>query len=240
MSSYTANPSFCSDHNGLTFPFANAQISNTSKALAWVYEDRRSMQEIVTGVFLGPMSCARDTELLDRSGIRTLVAVRTPATTKHFRPLFPEKYLYEPFDVVEGTFLSTLPRVKPFVDACLSRGERVLFYDETGNTKAAMLVCSYVMETHSLDCHKAYSLVASGRLSVSLNEHELYQLQEYETILTARKTIMSHSYSSQELSRRNLRRKHSACEDTEEEALALGSTSSEQNYRKHNPFIDVE
>ena len=180
-----------------------------SKDFQWEYTDRRRVQEIVPGVFIGPMSAVRDKLTLERLSITTIIAVRTALTFNMFKPKFPESFRYETFDLVEGSLISLLPRIKPFIDAALARKEHILFYDETGNAKAPLLVCSYLMDALGLSAEAALQTVKSKRLSVAFNDHERYQLQEYETILSARSNVVAHSYSEAELQRGNRRRKYS-------------------------------
>ncbi|ORY75735.1 protein-tyrosine phosphatase-like protein, partial [Protomyces lactucae-debilis] len=145
--------------------------------LKWDYTDRRIFQEIQPGVFLGPLASSRACETLAEHRITTLVAIRTEQTRKIFKERYPEQFRYEYIDIVEGSLLSVLPRITPFIQGCLGRGERLLFYDETGNAKGAVVVCAYLMETLGIDSATAYSMVKNKRLSVTLSEHERYQLQ---------------------------------------------------------------
>lgn len=231
MQSYTSNPCFNSAFHPPSFP-SNEQSFHISQDLQWKYTDRRCMQEIVPGIYIGPLSAARDTKMLDFLDIKILVAARTTSTLNIFKPRSPEKYRYEYFDIIEGSLLNSLPRVRPFVETCLSHGQKLLFYDETGNAKAAALVCSYLMESRSMDSQTAYGLIKSKRLSVCLSEHEQYQLAEYETLLKARNNIISHAYTNDELSRTGKRRRHDSDED---EQMGVNTSG---DYRSSNPFID--
>lgn len=247
MSQYTNNPAFESAFGPPAFPVTTEQSLQLTKDFHWNYADRRSLQEIVPGLFLGPLAAARDLASLQQLGIKNLVAVRTSATMHVFKPRHPEQLKYEAFDIVEGSLLTTLPRVKPYIEAVLSRGEKMLFYDETGNAKAPVLICAYLMEMRSMSSQAAYTFVKSRRLSVSLNEHELYQLQEFETYMKARNSIVAHSYSSHELNRSNRRRKYHDHEDddsdtraTDERALEEEIDRNGNDYRRTNPFMDIE
>lgn len=66
-----------------------------------------------------------------------LVAVRTPKTYGIFKSRFPGHYRYENIDVEEGILVAAFAQMKLFVDSALQRQERILFYDETGNGRAA-------------------------------------------------------------------------------------------------------
>lgn len=193
---------------GPEFPAAGFYLTNSWKNDEWNYNDRRLMQEIVPGIYLGPLGAARDTASLDQHGVTTLVPVRTPQTSRVFRALYPDKYQYVPVDIVEGSLVRAMSQIKSFIDACLQRNEKILFYDETGNAKAAILICAYLMETQSLTYDDAYAQVSLRRLSVAFSDHELYQLREFGIIIGARDAIMSHPYSNQELTRSSVRRKY--------------------------------
>lgn len=239
---YTPNAALESPFRAPSFPLIHERgyhSPSSSQDSHWKYADRRLMQEILPGVHIGPLSSARDTVTLDRCAITTLVAVRTPATMHFFKPRHPEKYRYESLDLVEGSLLSALPHFRPFIDSCLNRGERLLVYDETGNAKAALVVCSYLMETGPMSSQDAYAFVRSRRLSVNLNEHERYQLGEYEILLQARNSIVSHPYSRDDLNRTSRRRKHECDMDEEANNSMMGSERAASDHRGTTPFVDV-
>lgn len=186
-----------------------------TKTFSWKYADRRNFQEVVDGVYIGPISASKDVSRLKQHGITTLVAIRTAATAHIFKANYPELFRYEVLDLLEGSLLALLPIIKGFIDACRARQERLLFYDETGNSKAPLLVCGYLMDSKDVSASEAYRLLKSQRLSISFNEHEKYQLQEYELLKVARNDVVAHSYTPAEIGRGNLRRKY---DDTEGEA----------------------
>lgn len=62
----------------------------------WTYDMRRSMQEIVPGLFLGPYSSAKPAkpDNLLSNGITHIICVRCTMEAKIVRPKFPDRFRY--------------------------------------------------------------------------------------------------------------------------------------------------
>lgn len=60
----------------------------------WTYTMRRTMQEVVPGVFLGPYSAAQKTKLdaLKNHGITHIICVRQDVEAHFIKPNFPEVF----------------------------------------------------------------------------------------------------------------------------------------------------
>lgn len=60
----------------------------------WTYTMRRTMQEIVPGIFLGPYSAAQKTKLetLKEKGITHIICVRSAIEAHFIRPIFPHLF----------------------------------------------------------------------------------------------------------------------------------------------------
>jgi serine/threonine/tyrosine-interacting protein len=120
------------------------------------FEFRRKMQEVLPGVFLGPLQIARDNATLQANGITLVVPVRTPPTAPFLSVLTDESgkpHNAFPVDIVDdqimGWFYPTYLRVKEEVD----KGGRVLVYCETGNGLSAAICIALVMDTRlSVPC----------------------------------------------------------------------------------------
>lgn len=65
--------------------------------IEWSYDMRRSMQEIVPGLFLGPYSAAMPSKLdtLLVNGITHIICVRATMEAKIVRPKFPDRFRYK-------------------------------------------------------------------------------------------------------------------------------------------------
>jgi len=108
------------------------------------------MQEIITGVFLGPLQIARVNSTLHANKITLLVPVRTKDTARFLSipndengqgwQAFPVDIQY---DQIMSWFYRTYLRVKEEVE----KGGRVLIYCENGNGLSAAMCVALVMDS---------------------------------------------------------------------------------------------
>ncbi|XP_037069509.1 serine/threonine/tyrosine-interacting protein B-like [Pollicipes pollicipes] len=158
--------------------------------LAWTYEMRREMQEILPGLFLGPYNAASRTQLdhLQQVGITHIVCVRRSDEASRIRPNFPHMFQYlevELSGAAEQGVLSHVAPVSAFLDEALCSGGRALVHGNLGISLSAALVVAYVMRRLSLSFGAASSLVAERRYCVHLSPALVHQLHEYEPICRA-------------------------------------------------------
>ena len=117
------------------------------------FEYRRNMQEVLPGVFLGPLQVARVHSTLHANRITLLVPVRTKDTARFLAipkdengvpwQAFPVDILY---DQMMGWFYRTYLRIKEEVE----NGGRVLVYCENGNGLSAAICVALVMDSKLL------------------------------------------------------------------------------------------
>lgn len=157
----------------------------------WTYTMRRTMQEIVPGVFLGPYASAgkKRLEELQSAGITHVVCVRQEVEAKLIKPNFEAELKYLVITLAD-TFLETLiPKAretKQFIDSCLSVGGKVLVHCNDGMSRAPALVIAYMMETYGLSFKAALDHVQQRRFCVQPNDGFEQQLKEFEPIYRAR------------------------------------------------------
>lgn len=124
----------------------------------WHYSMRRSMQEIVPGLFLGPYSAAQRhcrSALLD-SGVTHIVCVRQEKEAHFIRPQFNDgAFTYLILDIADAAtenIIRFFPKVRQFVDEALAKNRKVLVHGNNGISRSATLVLAYVMEKFGLTC----------------------------------------------------------------------------------------
>ncbi|BFZ60650.1 hypothetical protein YB2330_001691 [Saitoella coloradoensis] len=216
--------------------------NNVGEAFSWKYENRRTFQEILPGVFLGPLSSTRDLPLLQSHSITSLLAIRTSQTAALLTPRPQQQQLFRCSYIDLGSAedghgcIKWFQVCKDMIDAELRRSGKVLVYDTDGNTHAAAFVCAYVMETLSLPFASAAQLVQQRRFSVVLDDAIKFQLREYEPLWEARRMIAGHEYTDTELFRTSRRRRVGRWESEEEK----GQRESEEVGRVGEaPFRDA-
>ncbi|GFS50388.1 hypothetical protein TNIN_184221 [Trichonephila inaurata madagascariensis] len=152
----------------------------------WNCNMRREMQEIIPGLFLGPLACTK-LEMLVEAGITHIVCVQHEKEVSFMQPSFPEKFKFIVINLKDrdSIMIPIFSKVKVFVDNALKDGGKVLVYGNTGTCVSASLVIAYVMETNHMSHADAHALVLKKRQCIGPNETCLRQLKEYEPIFKA-------------------------------------------------------
>eukprot|EP00041_Stephanoeca_diplocostata_P017086 m.339974 g.339974 ORF g.339974 m.339974 type:complete len:215 (+) comp20588_c0_seq17:275-919(+) len=160
----------------------------------WEYSMRRSMQEIVPGIYLGPYACARSDQLpvLKAKGITHIVCVRQHGEARFVRPNFPDIFTYLVFDISDEAtenILQHIDEVSRFLDNAISTGGKVLMHGNAGISRSGSLLIAYIMRKYQLSYSKALQAVQLRRFCVSPNQGFAAQLMEYEAIHSAQTMI---------------------------------------------------
>lgn len=160
----------------------------------WTYTMRRSMQEIIPGLYLGPYSAAMKSKLesLTAHGITHIICVRQNIEAHCIRANFPDRFRYLVLDIADSpteNIIQHFPTVREFVDSCLSSGGRVLVHGNAGISRSAALVLAYLMEKYGLSCNMAFTLVQQRRFCINPNEGFMAQLAEFEPIYRAQRIL---------------------------------------------------
>jgi serine/threonine/tyrosine-interacting protein len=108
------------------------------------------MQEVLPGVFLGPLQIARVPSILETNKITLLVPVRTPSTARFLSiPMKEDGVPWGSFpveiqhDQIMTWFYPAYVRISKEVE----RGGRVLVYCENGNGLSAAICVALVMDS---------------------------------------------------------------------------------------------
>ncbi|XP_032451888.1 serine/threonine/tyrosine-interacting protein isoform X2 [Nasonia vitripennis] len=180
-----------SDDNCADYPKISEKLEVPKE---WTYTMRRSMQEVVQGLFLGPYSAATKSKLdsLLEHGITHIVCVRQDIEAHFIKPNFPDKFKYLVLDIADNAtenIIKHFKKVKSFIDEALNSGGKVLVHGNAGISRSAALVIAYLMETFGLKQEKAYSILQQRRFCINPNDGFMAQLREYEPIYQAEKSL---------------------------------------------------
>jgi len=173
--------------NDLKFP----EIPNSAEEpVDWAYVMRREMQEILPGLFLGPYSAAMKSKLdyLLSHEITHIICIRQNIEANFVRPNFPDRFSYLVLDIADQTtenIIQHFPKVKAFLDNCLSKGGKALLHGNAGISRSAALTIAYIMETYGLKYRDAFLHVQQRRFCINPNDGFVHQLLEYEPIYLA-------------------------------------------------------
>uniref|UniRef100_A0A224XPM7 Putative dual specificity phosphatase n=1 Tax=Panstrongylus lignarius TaxID=156445 RepID=A0A224XPM7_9HEMI len=166
----------------------------------WKYSMRRTMQEIIPGVFLGPYSAAMRSKLNDlkSNGITHIVCVRHTLEAQFIRANFLDHFKYLILDIADSAtqnIIQHFSAVRDFIDDTLEHGGKVLVHGNAGISRSAALVLAYVMEKYGLSIKDAYDLVQQRRFCINPNDGFMAQLREFEPIYKAQR-ILQHGQTS--------------------------------------------
>lgn len=103
----------------------------------WEYAMRRTMQEIIPSIFLGPYSAACRSQLnaLQSNGITHIVCIRHPLEVNRIKPNFIDQFQYlvlEVKDDADEPIMKYFPVVKEFIETCLNGNGKVLVHGNGG------------------------------------------------------------------------------------------------------------
>ncbi|KAI0766397.1 phosphatases II [Trametes elegans] len=161
----------------------------------WTYEMRRKCQEILPGLFLGPLQASKSLEALQSLGITHIVCIRDAKEAFSVRPRFPDKFKYMVLDVQdseEQNLIRLFPQAKQFIDEAIAAGGRALVHCNGGISLSPAFVVMYVMQHHGLSWEDALHLVQNRRYCISPNGGFLTQIKEYESIYKATNAVASY------------------------------------------------
>lgn len=191
----------------IPFPVLPEMVGTSEE---WTYTMRRSMQEIIPGVYLGPYSAAmkKQFQTLRDHGITHIICVRHKLEAYYIRPNFPHDFRYlvlEIADCLTENIIQHFPLVWKFIEESLSGGGKVLVHGNAGISRSAALVLAYIMEKYGLTLRKAFQVVQQRRFCINPNEGFMAQLSEFEPIYRAQRSVLQNGQTSSQLSHRNKR-----------------------------------
>ncbi|KAB5577932.1 protein-tyrosine phosphatase-like protein [Coniochaeta sp. 2T2.1] len=187
---------FISRHDVQTITQDLPQIS--PRSTDWTYESRRQTQPILSYLYLGPASVARDHAFLRSEGITLLLAARDTrqALARLLGVSKSAAQLGIAADYVDvsdrAELIASFPLAVSKINAHLleRRGEgKVLVCCETGNERSAALVAAYVMTMYDADLVKTVQFIHHRRICANFDDDFKFLLRSYGDIVAARRTV---------------------------------------------------
>nr|XP_026693732.1 serine/threonine/tyrosine-interacting protein-like [Ciona intestinalis] len=183
--------------------------SNQAKAILsgekteWTYKQRRDMQLIVPGLYLGPLQAATKAnfENLLQHKISHIVCVRENKEKRFVRPNFPQNFKYLTVEVEDKPYeniMSHFGVVNSFLNDAIDNGGVALVHGNAGISRSATLVIAYVMQKFELTSHDAFICVRDRRFCINPNVGFRHQLKEYEPIYLAERDFQDRPSSESE------------------------------------------
>jgi len=195
------------------------QIIQGPGDVEWTYEMRRSCQEILPNLLLGPLQVSKSLETLKALKVTHIVCIRDAKEAFSVRPRFPEHFRYMVLDVEdseEQNLIRLFPGAKSFIDEALGGGGRVLVHCNGGISLSPAFVVMYVMQHYNLVWEDALHLVQNRRYCISPNGGFLTQIKEYESIYKAHNAVAAFPPQQRIAS---VRRKRSDEDDEEDDRM---------------------
>lgn len=179
----------------------------------WKYEQRRTAQEVLPFLWLGPVAAARDTSFLQSHQISMVLAIRNIQSGEAIRlrskaalqigiesktidvagnhELIPA--LLRGIEIINA-HVSDLHKKQQAetvfpsnIGVSVSPPGKVLVYCESGNELSAILVAAYLMAIYSVDLVKAIQLIQSQRFCAPFDDASKFLLRTFGDILQAQR-----------------------------------------------------
>ncbi|PBP27190.1 hypothetical protein BUE80_DR001882 [Diplocarpon rosae] len=243
------------DHAILTSVTANTPLLNRSQE--WKYTARRSAQNILPYLQLGPSSASRDLETLKKDGVTLLLVIRNTASAaasllsgdKSAATLGIQSAAVDVGG--NGELIAALPRgIRIINDHLLSQYRKytaikndavpqpcgkILVFCESGNERSAAFVTGYMMHVFGMGLVPAMQYVQSQRFCVAIDDGLKHMLHSYQDILVAQRSLDAPSATFQTLSKSKRRRDE--VEDDEDVDMGQGDDEARFGGRTYfTPF----
>ena len=187
----------------------------------WKYEWRRQAQPILSFLYLGPSSAARNIEMMRQEGITMLLVIRDNKTA--MASLLSGQKVANQLGIqaasidVSGHYelIAAFPRaIKIINDHLISiyrrqvadgaspdAGSRnawgkILVFCESGNERSAAVVAAYLMNMYAMDLVSAIQYIQSQRFCVAFDDGLKNMLYNYHQLLEAQKAVSASSMES--------------------------------------------
>ncbi|EGD97795.1 hypothetical protein TESG_05195 [Trichophyton tonsurans CBS 112818] len=187
--------------------FSGLQIKPPIHLLDWTYDRRRTAQDVLPYLYLGPNNAMRDAEFLAKHGITLLLAIRDrtriQAVTVNGDRVAASLGIESDFVEIDSAqeLISKLPdiirRINNHLCPCPThqpeeghgRTRKVLVFCDTGNDRSACVVAAYLMAMLQTGAAVASSHVQVRRLSTNISPVFMDILKAFEPILDAQRAI---------------------------------------------------
>lgn len=228
----------------------------------WKYEWRRRAQSILTFLYLGPSSSARDLEALKTEGITLLLVIRNTMMAQASM-LSGEKVAKQlgieaaAVDVAGNQeLIAAFPRAIKIINDHLISSYRhlvrpdddqtsrttwgkVLVFCESGNERSAAVTAAYLMHMFGLGMVAAIQYVQSQRFCVAFDDGLKNLLQSYGDILSAQKVVLAPQLIATSASGAGKRRRDEDDDDTDMDVDYSGDVERFADRGAFAPFRDA-
>ncbi|KAI7868253.1 protein-tyrosine phosphatase-like protein [Spinellus fusiger] len=147
----------------------------------WQYEMRRDMQEILPGLYLGPLSVCKDIIHLQAIGITHILCFLDLHEVRLFQRIQSLISVFnvsirEVSDDYSQNLISHFASVSASIrEVLLVQGGKLVVCCNGGMSRSPCFVIAYLMETFHLEAAQAYHFVQSKRLCI--NPKEVFKSQ---------------------------------------------------------------
>ncbi|PWY94844.1 hypothetical protein BO94DRAFT_531785 [Aspergillus sclerotioniger CBS 115572] len=176
-----------------------------AKEVDWSYDKRRTAQQILPCLHLGPWSCLAERGWLNQDGFSLLLAIRDRRLAVA-RLVSGEKaaadlnILADSVDIQDYQELitalpQTIYRINKHIASSAPSGlsgsteKKVLVFCETGNGSSVLVVVAYLMVMFDLDAARALQVVQSQRFCTDVSESATQMLLAFEAIIKAKRDV---------------------------------------------------
>lgn len=179
-------------------------FDESSTGSTWAYELRHKAQEIIPGLWIGPLRMLRDTEFIQNNNIRVLISVtdvRTVPVVLRDVYIPSKEYLCHSIDPGNHSTnpLAIVPQLAGTCDIiknAQNNGVGTFIFCETGNEQSAVVAAAYIMHDRGIDLIPAIQIVQSRRFSILLDDAAKHNLQTFADICKVRSAESSGAYST--------------------------------------------
>lgn len=164
--------------------------------LNWTFEKRHTAQEIVPGLWVGPLNILRDSQLLQKNNIRVLVSLIdtqiVPAIFRYKYQLSSEYccYTFDPGHKVSNplVIVSQLLDICKAIDEAQSQGCGTMLFCESGNDSSAVVAAAYLIYK-GVEMGEAIARVQQKRYSIQLDRVGLHNLTTFQDLCNAHRCV---------------------------------------------------
>jgi serine/threonine/tyrosine-interacting protein len=174
--------------------YSSTNRLSPGRSSPWLYENRRSAQQIIPGLWLGPFSCSSG-ELGSTAGAWTYIIIRAAQEHNHVKllPMHPHSTVFFEFSSHHGLEL-LMPIFLPAcvaIHAALSAGNAVGLFCISGLSRAPSIAAAYLIAQCGMSAADAVQSVSSQRSCVHFSDSILRQLHEFELLQKSRVSVAS-------------------------------------------------
>lgn len=169
-------------------------FDESSTGSTWAYELRHKAQEIIPGLWIGPLRVLRDIEFFKQNNIKVLISVTDVRTVPVvLRDVYIPSNDYMCHSIDPGNHntnpLAIVPQLAGTCDIikkAQNNGIGTFIFCETGNEQSAVVAAAYIMFDRKIELIPAIQVVQSRRFSISLDDAAKHNLQTFADICKAR------------------------------------------------------